>query len=240
MPKFQIISDIHVENNVSISEVIEPADDTILIIAGDLGRIEDEKYKITLQWLCSQFKRVILVPGNHEYYSSDPTVSYNEITNKMYMLKTKFGNLDVLMNNYIIIEGILIFGSTLWSYCPYQYYKQLPIYNGENKLIDCEEYNQLYNDARKSLELALGYAHRYEFDVIVITHYAPTFKGTFDQKYNNDIKNFMYASSCEAILDNDIIKWWIYGHTGFNGDQSKLVTNQVNKDGYKKNKMISL
>ena len=70
--KFQIASDLHIENDVSeyinTEDYITPVA-PILILAGDIGNL----YKKTqlynfLEELCEKFIAVIYVPGNHEYY----------------------------------------------------------------------------------------------------------------------------------------------------------------------------
>lgn len=122
---FQIVSDLHADVSL-YPDIISPQPNTILIVAGDIGRVEDDNYHSCLKWLCSNFKMVILVPGNHEFYSTKK-YSYAKIVNILYDFQVEFGNLTVLINHNIVINNVMIFGSVFWSYCPHNFFKSLPI-----------------------------------------------------------------------------------------------------------------
>jgi len=69
MPKFQIVSDLHIEyRNDEIPDplsLITPTADN-LILAGDIGSLyKFNQLKGFLQNLCKYFKNVLYVPGNH-------------------------------------------------------------------------------------------------------------------------------------------------------------------------------
>lgn len=245
-PKFklQVISDIHIENNKeSITNLIIPDKDAILIITGDVGRVENyEEYSKCIGEFCKLFQRVLLIPGNHEYYTGDKTLSYNKVNAILFSLERLYQNLSVLINTYIIISNVLIFGSTFWSYSPHQHWKNIPIYDDSEAVITSGLYNRLHMSAQEGLESAIVYARRMKYDVVVATHHAPTFYDTLALKYrnHNDSKNYMYCSHSDHFLENDIIKYWIYGHTGYNSSHNKLISNQVNIERFDKKKVIEL
>jgi len=241
--KFQIISDVHIETNKSINDIITPEPNATLIIAGDVGRVEQYKnYSDFIGYFCKLFHRVILVPGNHEYYTRDETLTRKKVDSLLFELKNIYHNLEILINSQCIIDNVLIFGSTFWSYCPHQYFSDVPIYEAENKLMDSAMYNRLHLSAQESLETWLCYARKQKLEVIVVTHYAPTFFSTLAEKYRiyDNKKNYMYCSHSDSYLENDLVKYWVYGHTGYSGNYNKLVSNQVGSEGFSKKKVIEI
>jgi 3',5'-cyclic AMP phosphodiesterase CpdA len=74
--KLYAISDLHLANRVNFSalENLLPQPDDWLIIAGDIGELE-EHLKFALILLSARFKQLIWVPGNHDLWtlpSSNP------------------------------------------------------------------------------------------------------------------------------------------------------------------------
>lgn len=68
--KLYAVSDLHLANKVNFQAVEElpPFPDDWLILAGDLGELE-EHLKFALLILISRFKQIIWVPGNHDLWS---------------------------------------------------------------------------------------------------------------------------------------------------------------------------
>lgn len=241
--QFQIISDIHIESGVNIQDVVKPVKNTTLIVAGDLGRVENyDAYYETLKWLCDNFNNVILVPGNHEYYTSNSELNYFAVNSTLFKMKQTLSNLIILIDDYVTINDILIFGSTFWSYCPKEYFINIPLHYEPHKLIDAHAYNKLHLNAQKKLEMCIEYAYTENLKVLVVTHHAPTFAGTLHPKYRDVslTKNYMYCSNSDHFLGNNVVKCWIYGHTGYNGVYDKLVSNQVGKNNYNQELTIKL
>lgn len=235
-PRFQIVSDLHIESlyasGRTVRDVVVPSA-RYLIIAGDLGRVENEVlYRRALKELCKMFEKVILVAGNHEYYSmnlSGSKITFDEVNKFLWGLNKTPGmeNLIFLHDDYIFIDGILIYGSTFWSYCPYQHYKPLPIYFKSSDRIKSADFNNMHLRAARELENVIQYAGAKRFNLLVVTHYAPSFHGTLSPKHVGNFKNYMYCSSSEHFVENSCIIAWVYGHTGHNGNVGKLVTNQL-------------
>lgn len=218
--KFQVLSgldiDPHQENlQKYLSETIPSNHNATLVCTGNLCKIdlwfnpESEKqhvYFIIVNYLCKNFKRVILIPGQHEYHTSNPSISYHHVNNILTTLQNNYQNLDILRNEHIIIENTLIFGSTLWTYCPHQYFKPLPIYDVDETPIDCGTYNRFHLDAISSLESSIDFALRNKLKMIVITHYLPYIDLCID---SINLKECMDASMIGRFGMNDIIDLWI-------------------------------
>ncbi|GIZ38729.1 hypothetical protein CKM354_000213400 [Cercospora kikuchii] len=68
-PSVQFMSDLHLERVKYDFEITKDA--PILLLAGDIGRFCDEAlYRAFLAKQCSQFDKVLLIAGNHEFYGS--------------------------------------------------------------------------------------------------------------------------------------------------------------------------
>lgn len=117
----QYISDIHLDywcwKDVAAPEVKAVA--PYLVIAGDIGQISSSIYLEFLQNVCREFERVLLVPGNHEYY--DHEIEETEMI--LDHFQDLFENLEVLnnqMTSLSLSDGreLTVMGSTLWSAGP--------------------------------------------------------------------------------------------------------------------------
>lgn len=73
MVKIQYASDLHlefIENTLYLERSpIQPVAD-ILLLAGDTGYLGDEVFvkHPFLDWASKNYKQVIVIPGNHEFY----------------------------------------------------------------------------------------------------------------------------------------------------------------------------
>jgi predicted phosphodiesterase len=251
--KFQVASDIHLENfkpGQTIRSVIKPVAEN-LIIAGDLGRVENANFfKNALKDLCSVFKRVIFVPGNHEYYSmglNKINMANVDLFLHNLSLEEGFRNLTILNNNTTVVDDVLIFGSTFWSQCPQQHYLATQLYKN-GKLVDATEYNNMHKIAVQTLRDTIDYASREHLRLLVVTHHAPSFEGTLaphhivDNKApaKGNTKNYMYCSDNIKLVNDPVVVAWIYGHTGYNGNIGKLVTNQMDKPTGIRNAVLTI
>nr|QBK85649.1 MAG: calcineurin-like phosphoesterase [Marseillevirus LCMAC101] len=236
MVRLQIISDIHMENGTKLDEIIYPDPEGILIVAGDVARVENYNlYESTLKYLCSKFEKVILVPGNHEYYCIGENIKTMDlIMTTLHTFASQLGNLIVLDNDGHTVGDTIIYGSTFWSYCPSHLFPQTPIYMGpmiRKRLMTSHDFNRLHFQALIQLENMIELAEERKKKLIVVTHYAPTFNGTLHPKYAKSPNKQRYCSQNDYLLSNKVIKNWIYGHTDFNGNTGKLLTNQVVSKG---------
>lgn len=90
----------------------------MLILAGDIvpfsqHGLMDKLLKI----LTKNFKKVIWVPGNHEYYTSKKKSTITELLQPARDTTAKYGA-TILDNETLDIGDVRIIGSTLWSHIP--------------------------------------------------------------------------------------------------------------------------
>lgn len=116
--KIQLLSDLHLEflNINQVEEVaykISISTAETLILAGDICSFKRPSiYNLYsfLDIVQERYKNIIYVLGNHEYYGC----STLEVTNLIKALNYNRHNLNVLENNYITIEDVIFYGTTLW------------------------------------------------------------------------------------------------------------------------------
>lgn len=213
--QFQIFSDIHIEYfpNNSFPMLIPYCD--YLILAGDIGFIEDESYKDFFDYISCRWKKVYYVLGNHELYSNN--ICVYELENKYIDFFKQYDNVKLLHKtmDYIDIDGekIYLIGAIGWSqaceeskkivncfnhlhYFDYkdECLKQVPIeiYNKWNKdnlfYIFAYLRNIVSNIQIKNINRKKNRNenNKHKQKVIIITHYPITQKNTFHPKYSHE------------------------------------------------------
>lgn len=206
--KLQIVSDLHLEFK---DMVLENDGSDVLIMAGDIAT-SDIIFKF-LEDVCSKWKWVIYVPGNHEYFNKRKSKEQLYLTLKSY--EDDFPNLKILDNEVVEIEGQRFVGSTLWS-SPLQE-------SGHNdfKYIYFEE--EELNEKGKPIRSKLNSYKMKEWNCesknyldkevkegdIVITHFLPKIK-TF-RDYHDDKNEYFGNKGLEEVMSR--CKLWVSGHT---------------------------
>ena len=123
----QIVSDLHLEfRKNKFKNLIKPSA-PIICLLGDICACSIEEdwdtYKSFIKHIASQFKYVIHVPGNHEYYSTGKNIDINntipKIDSKIRQFIKTFDNVYYLNNNTIRLtfdNNVYVFiGTTLWT-----------------------------------------------------------------------------------------------------------------------------
>lgn len=116
--KIQIVSDLHLEflNSYQVEEVAYKISNSLsetLILAGDICSFKRPSIYTLYSFLDivqERYKNIIYILGNHEYYGC----SALEVAHLIKAINYSRPNLDVLENDYLSIEGITFYGTTLW------------------------------------------------------------------------------------------------------------------------------
>ena len=248
MVQIQFISDLHLE---ALAEV-PPAEHfvtpraEVLVLVGDIGRIQklDQIIKLLTE-LCAQFKLVLYVMGNHEFYrvpGIEPK-TVDDLLEEVKVLETKFSNLHILNRNAVILDGVCIAGCTLFS----QATIQIPKFIVKIKGFNTQVYNSFFQRDLGYVHNIIEYCQKKKLKLVMVTHYAPLramAKGK-DPRYES-----LYASDLSSLLYKDKVHTWISGHTHVNCDfvtpgGTHVVTNQKGKvydniTDFDKEKMIEV
>ena len=227
-------SDLHLEFG---SDILPPPDSVadVMVLAGDV--ITLKTYSPLERYLKDWKKPVLIVMGNHEYYTRSPMDE--EERKFVAWLANEHENVRLLLDDEVSIDGVNFFGGTMWT-----------DFAGGDELA-MESAQQQMNDFRliktaegKTLEPAdtIGYHEAFlkklkawlAKDIsgprVVVTHHSPALNPK--TRYGQSPCMFAFNS-----LDmTDIIKkhqpdLWIYGHTHECDDQTigktRIISNQL-------------
>lgn len=214
MPKFQIASDIHIESNEQrVIDTLKPVAE-YLILAGDIGQPVDSNYHTFFQYVTSNWKKVIYVPGNHEYYDTTGIMTINRTNLMIEDMAEKYDNLYYLNNGQVQIDDITIIGSVLWSSPEYKDKLtdfRMNIFDDEG-CITLDRFKNLNRECIEYLEKTLNNIDD-ERKVIVITHFLPLMKTEIpNSKFENDPEIDSYLGNKLYHLINKA-NIWVSGHT---------------------------
>ena len=245
--KLQIMSDLHLEfgNDFKFSP---PADDTVLILAGDIHLWEQKPAYV--KWLHSfnqLYKAVIVIAGNHEFYHGGDVIF--DARDMQETFAKEFNNVWFLEKDFILIDDVAFIGTTLWTDLKNQdmgvIWSAVANMNDfasiryDGEYFTPDHWFKENQAARAFLSNALTATHGKK--QVVITHHLPSFMGIHPRFQGSDILNHAYANTG---LDNFIFEnapdLWIHGHSHETmdwvlGDVTRVVANPRGYEGYELN-----
>lgn len=229
MTKFYLASDLHLEFGDLRIENKDNVD--CLILAGDVVEIEQLKKDGTtkkpyiaefFKHINSEFKQVIWIPGNHEYYGCYfMQKSINDARD--WLTKNGLTNIRLCDAETVIVEDTPVHCATLWTdmnngneWVAYQVQNGLNDYRcirgatptKAGSRIRANDIEIIHSKHLKFLDEATADGK----DCVVVTHHQPTLRA-LDSRYISDI-DYAYASDLsDFFLDRPQIKVWCSGHT---------------------------
>ena len=112
--KIRAYDDLHCEFNQYEFEPLPNDDQTVCILAGDIGQGErPSTWMPTILRASKRFEHVIYVLGNHEYYFGEYPTTIQNMRNEI--AKHNLTNVHLLENQFIEIDGVSFIGATLWT-----------------------------------------------------------------------------------------------------------------------------
>ncbi len=232
--KLHILSDLHIE-----FEDFEPSatDADVVILAGDIGVGVKG-----LRWVEARFpdRPVIYIPGNHEFYHHDIA-----LIDELKLQSSD--NIHVLNDNQVIIDGVRLLGSILWTdfvlfgeadkfFAMQQARQQMTdfsiIQNGGQQFMP-EDAIRLHTASRNWLKERL--AEPFAGKTVVVTHHAPSSRSVHP-RYASDLLTPAFASNLEGLMDGNQAALWVHGHMHESYDYEIYGTRIVcNPRGYAPN-----
>jgi Icc-related predicted phosphoesterase len=244
-PNVQFASDLHLEFTANSdflrkNPLIPVAD--VLVLAGDIGYLGHESYESHpfWDWASDNFRQVVVVPGNHEFYGGYDLANLH---NGMRVDIRK--NVQWHYNSVITIDNTELILSPLFSAIPpdaetiithrladFTYIE----HNGEK--LSVERYNKLHSDCREFLKAAFSTPKAGRR--IVVTHHAPSFKCVHPD-FAGSILNCAFYNDLDELIEKSGADHWMYGHSHRNvgvveiGDTT-LLSNQLGYVHLKENR----
>lgn len=247
MPKytFQYFSDVHLEfynenlNKISRLFDVHNTQAEFLLLAGDIGQPTKKSYAYLLGRLSPYFEKVFIIPGNHEYYNSEMSMTSIENHCRQICSTLPHQNVTLLQNEYsTLFPNLSVYGTTLWSHIDDKYAKVVGDVINDYKCIP--QFTPQVSNAlhKKAVENLNDYIHNQSEDqkVIVMTHHMPSFD-LIDDVYKTPFyqsMNCAFASNI-AIRNDPRIVAWVYGHTHKPKVQGKFYCNPKGYPGENNN-----
>jgi len=229
MTTLQFVSDLHLEfyetDEYNFKDFVVPKSEIIALL-GDIGNPRKELYERFLKDCSENFKLVLIISGNHEYYTTDFTVTMDKTDIAIQSLCNKYTNVKYLNNTKYIYEAnnetIIFIGSTLWSKIIDSEKKLVKevsgdlfnIFTKDKVYLTIEEINNLHDKNVSWLENELEVIKNSDkkTKIIVLTHHLPSYRAIVP-KYRAAKYNSMFASNLDNIIQKYSIFAWLFGHT---------------------------
>lgn len=229
--KYFILSDLHLEFKQGKDEKefwkdFPQTEAKTCLLAGDLTNVGQPFDRQHFVEICNRFHKVIYVPGNHEYYGSDP----ERVQHRFKILESILPNLKILKTwEPYVYEGQRFIGDTMW-------FPDRPEVHIYKRLInDSFQIKNLFPWAFNQSNLFMVYLREnVRFNDIVITHHIPNDKDTSKFWKGGDTEAYFLNKSCDLYCNNPnsiLPKAWIYGHTHdyhlYNIGNTQFICNPV-------------
>ncbi len=208
--KIHLVSDLHLEKWKTIPIYLQHVEADILVLAGDIGHPFSQIYHQLISMCAQQFKHVILITGNHEYYKTEELKSMEDIDERVQHIANQYPNVYFLNRQAIVIDHLVFIGCTLWSLPEKKLFHMNYITSDFRNIKDMNisRYRDLFMINRNYIRSTMmKYKHH---KIVVVTHHVPSYKFMVP-KYRNDTKRSFYASNLEHLIKN--ADYWLCGHT---------------------------
>lgn len=206
----------------------------ILILAGDIGYLNDDNYVTHpfWDWASESYKQVIVLPGNHEFYKH---YDISSLSNGWEF--TIRDNIKCYYNKVITIGNVDIITSTLWSHMrlenAYEIEHIITDFHRiryKSELLDWSQFNAehdfCFNFIKESIEKSKA-KH-----IVVATHHVPSLE-LIAPEYAESKLNGAFVADLTDYIRKSRIEYWIYGHSHRNIDKQIGTTHCVsNQLGY--------
>lgn len=228
--RLHILSDLHLE---AASKPLKAVGADVVILAGDI-----HVGNAGLQWAKAQFPDtpVIYVLGNHEYYHH----SIPELAEEL-KKESGGGNVRVLENDAVEIDGFTFLGCTLWSDFRVWPDEDVAMFLAGERIADyyyiqVRRQKRLFRpwDGVKLFEKSVAWLHQEMAThdparTIVVTHHAPS-RLSIPPEHAGSPLNAAFVSDLDEIVAESRARLWIHGHTHSNVDykiaRTRVLSNQ--------------
>ncbi len=183
----------------------------VCICAGDLtvfGQPDRTVYEHFVG-LCNRFDKVLYVPGNHEYYGSDPA----DVARRLAAIELALGSsLKVLRaGEPYVYDGQRFVGDTMW------FVDKPEVHIYKRLISDSFQIKGLFPWCFTQSHLFMSWIKdNLQEDDVVITHHVPNDVDTLPRWKGNQTQPYFLNDDCHRYFMNPNTlrpKAWIYGHT---------------------------
>lgn len=175
--RIQYCSDLHLgiqPTPLDFTRLVVPTA-PVLALLGDVGTPDSAEFRRFIHWCCTQWARVLFVPGNHEFWRLTAETQHltpDEILGSLRAFETQYPNFTLCWRTtFIGDDGNILLATPLWRPVPDDTDRSDPA-----RVFDAATVTRLYNEDIRWLQTELR--HHIHKQVIVLTHYEPFFATT--------------------------------------------------------------
>lgn len=193
--------EVHADHGKSFVDSLDPDGCDVVVLAGDIAA-HACLYQ-ALDMFCQKFKRVIHVPGNHEYYG----VNRGRVFNTLRRVKDKhFDRLTLLDRGIWSWMGKRIVGTTMWFPKTAEAAAVLSTWSDSSAIQGFQKWVGEQN------RLSVGFLRKeIRKGDVVVTHYAPSWQSVHP-RFAGEASNLLYVCDMEDLILERKPALWIHGH----------------------------
>jgi DNA repair exonuclease SbcCD nuclease subunit len=202
------------------------------------------RYRDFIKRVSDEFKHVVVIAGNHEFYHGKWIASLVHLREEY----AKYPNVYFLERDTKVIDDVTFIGGTLWTDC--NRYDPLTLHALGDMM---QDYSVIRHDGLGYTKLRPAHsAHRHHQTVdyfrlmlsenkdrkcVIVGHHAPAHK-SISEEYIRDftMNGGYYSDLSDFILDHPQIKLWTHGHMHTPSDymmgDTRVVCNPRGYMGY--------
>lgn len=246
--KIRAISDIHLEfDDYAIPSAPDDLE-TVLVLAGDICLINGiARHTGFFEQINGQFRTILYVPGNHEYYNSDLRDGLENLKQNL----SQFDRIHVLNNECLHIDNVTFVCSTMWSN-----FENNDWFSKQHCRMGCSDFILIKENGKQITPDKL--LHKFETSktwifasifeqkeqdrkVVVVTHHGCTHASTHPRYAMSPI-NGLFVSNLEKEIFHSEPDIWIHGHVHDSFDyqvgKTRVVTNPRGYSPHQINKLF--
>ncbi len=238
--KIQYMSDLHLEfrdNMQYIKDNEFPVMGDVLVLAGDTAYLRDTTVPNLRLWkiLAKNYRQVLIVPGNHEFYGNGDVLANGDSWHRMIL-----PNVGYYQNKVVRIDDTDFILSTLWSHIRPQ--DEYFVARGMNdfrqiryggRRFTTDDFNAEHEKCLAFIKEAVEASDAK--NIVVVTHYLPSYS-VVNPYYKGDSLNSAFATELGEYIADSRINIWIFGHSHSNINaqlgETKLLCNQMGYVAY--------
>jgi predicted phosphodiesterase len=242
--RFQYMSDLHLELFPGFR--LGHASAPYLILAGDVGSPGEAEYGAFVAHVAGLFEAVFVVLGNHEGYGYATWAAAGAAVRAVC---SRHANVEVLDCSSRDVEFgggggggggrrvVRVVGATLWSEVPEDAARDVGCFLADYRRIgdlrDVSDTNALHARDLAFLRAAIARAEADGVPLVVVTHHAPSMRGTSHARNAGGPLTRAFATPLDALLRPPVAAW-VHGHTHFSHAQRRDAGVQLlsNQRGY--------
>jgi len=212
----QYVSDLHLNDHPDtkpFSDFVRTAA-PVLVVAGDICPADHPLYEPFIRYCSRNWKRVIVIAGNHEYFCTVIPRNMDTIDKEIERICAPLPNVFFLLNSRsVVIDGVRFVGTTLWSDVNPAIWDEIRTKGDymatfvDGRLRTPADTVALHRQHKAELAAAI---ERSKEPLVVVTHHLPS-RTLVSPEYRGTPTESCYVSDCDELFKKPV-KLWICGH----------------------------